>query len=43
VIYEFENKVKLKQGVNEDSKLRLKGQMKLIEELNQMFFLGHPV
>ena len=43
VIYEFENRLSLKEGATPDTKLCLKGQMKLIPELEQIFFLGHPM
>lgn len=43
VVYEFENKISLKNGATPETKLRLKGQMKIIPELEQIFFLGHPM
>lgn len=43
VVYEFENKIRLKACSTEETKIRLKGQMKFVPELKQIFFLGHPM
>lgn len=43
VVYEFENIMPLKRRAADETKVRLKGQMKMIKELNLIFFLGHPM
>ncbi|RNA21511.1 soluble guanylate cyclase 88E-like isoform X1 [Brachionus plicatilis] len=43
VIFELENICELKTSDSKDTKLKIKGQMKLLKDIDAIAFLGHPV
>ena len=43
IVFEFENLHQLKSSAEQSIRVQFKGQMKLINELKAILFIGHPV